>query len=140
MKHILLFALLILAFTTFGQDLRKKFYGTYEGVIPTYNLDIGGQVVEVKSVRIKIELNEGEITQDIGNTSKKGTWKIIYEGKNYFILSAALEGQTVEERIVVYKKGHKLSREGIYPQPAAELNKIQEPSGGTQKRGMKYKK
>ena len=139
MKNFLFLALLILASTAFGQDLRKKFYGTYEGVIPAYKLDIGGEVVDVKSVRIKIEIQEGEITQDIGNTSKKGTWKIVFEGKSYFILSAALDGQTIEERIIVYKKGHKLSREGIYPQPAAELTKIEGPSGGTQKRGVRYK-
>lgn len=87
-------------------------------------MDIGGDIVTVQSSTIRINLQEDFIEQEIGNVSRKGKWKLYFEGKTYFILKMKLEGQVVEERVILYKKSSKITREGLFPQPSAELNKI----------------
>jgi len=45
----------------------------------------------------------------------------MFEGKKYFLLYVKIEEKLAGERIVVYKKGKKISRDGLYPQPSAFL-------------------
>jgi hypothetical protein len=123
MKNWLIICFLFVASTGFGQHLKKKFYGTYTGVIPAYKLDIGSDVVDVASASITIVLSADGVVQQLGNSTKNGTWKIISTEKNYFILSLRLEGQLAEEQVVLDKKSKTMVREGIFPQPDAELAK-----------------
>lgn len=121
MKNLLLLSFLLLACTGFGQHIKKKLLGTYEGAIPAYTMDVGQGVVEVFQTTIIIELTENGVVQQLGNMKRKGTWKITETDKQYYILVLQLDGQLAEERIILYKKGHTMKREGIFPQPDATL-------------------
>lgn len=122
-RQILIFLLIgFLAHSASAQiKLKRKYYGTYEGQINGYKFDAGQKLVEVNSVPIQIEINSGYLTIQIGKLTTKGNFEILFEADEYYVLDATMENQYVGERIVVYKKGKKISRDGLYPQPSTLL-------------------
>lgn len=122
LNKILILSFLLFSTYSFTQ-VKPKYFGDYEGVIPTYKLDLGGDVVSVAESSIRVKINEKSIEQTIGNETKSGTWKLYFEGKTYYIINVSLDNQNSKERIVIYKKGDRLKREGIFPQPSADLKK-----------------
>mgnify|MGYP000128209007 CR=1 FL=1 len=86
-------------------------------------MDVGEEVVNVSSSAIYIEIGKEDITLAIGNNSLHGTYKVLFMAKTYYLLDVNIDNQLASERVMVYKRGKKLSRDGMYPQPVAELKK-----------------
>lgn len=103
------------------KSIKRKYYGTYEGQINGYKFDAGDKLVEVNPIPIQIEINVGYLTIQIGKLTTRGDFEVLFEADDYYVLDATMENQSVGERIVVYKKGKKISRDGLYPQPSALL-------------------
>jgi hypothetical protein len=107
-----------------AQVLKKKYFGSYAGTLPGYKIDLGTDVVSVNPAEIKISISsDGALTQQIGDELKKGMWTFFIEGEKYFVLDVLFEGQLIKERVIIYKRGHAIGREGIFPQPTAILKK-----------------
>ena len=126
MRKFLIAFFLIVPIAIFAQkpiDLKKKFYGGYKGTIPSYKIDTGTEVVEVGACEIFIEINANDINLAIGKNNLHGTYRVMFEAKSYYLLDVKVDEQLATERIMVYKRGRKLSRDGMYPQPVAELSK-----------------
>ena len=120
----------ILAFTfplmTYGQkkfELKKRFLGSYKGEVPSYNIDTGDKIMKVSSSAIYLELNKDDLNLTIGNNKLHGTYTVMFMAKTYFLIDANIDNQLATERFIVYKRGRKISRDGMYPQPVTELNK-----------------
>lgn len=127
MRQLLLIGFLAMAVSSFSQkeiDLKKKFFGAYKGVIPSYKMDTGDAVIEVGEAEIMVHISDGKIEINIGKNALHGIYEVMFEAREYFLLDAQIEGQIANERIMVYKHGKKLSRDGMFPQPIAELRKI----------------
>lgn len=124
MKQLLLLLFLAISLFGSGQTLKKKYFGTYEGTIPGYSMDIGADVVDVKPVMIIIELNGPTLVQSIGKTVQRGTYTVNSSERGTFTLLFTPENSLVTETITLYTKGKRLVRNGVYPQPAAELKKL----------------
>ena len=108
----------------FGQGkLKRKYHGTYNGKINSYKLDTGAEVLDVGAVPIQVELGAGFLNVHIGKTTSKGNYTILFEAEEYFVLDAVMDNNSIGERIIVYKKGDKISRDGLFPQPSAVLYK-----------------
>lgn len=123
-RFLFIFLLVLVATPAEAQvKLKRKFYGTYEGQITAYKFDAGDKLVEVNEVPIQIEINSGYLTIKIGRLITNGTFEILFEADEYYVLDATMENQYVGERIVVYKRGRKISRDGLYPQPSTLLFK-----------------
>jgi hypothetical protein len=84
-------------------------------------MDSGRDLVAVDSAMISVEILDSTVNITIGRNKLKGTYYVMFEAKTYFLLDCRMEGQLAGERIVVYKKGKKISRDGLYPQPNAFL-------------------
>lgn len=126
MKKSLLFLLFFLPVVLSAQktiELKKKYFGTYEGKISSFKMDAGNDLFNVDSTAIQIEITENRVVFTIGRNKLEGTYYVMFEAKKYFLLDCRIEGQLAGERIVVYKKGRKISRDGLYPQPNAFLYK-----------------
>lgn len=102
-------------------DLKKKYFGVYEGKISSFQLDSGKDLIEVDSSQIIISISEKTIDFTIGKEKLNGTYSVMFEGNKYFLLDCRIENQLAGERVVVYKKGRKISRDGLYPQPSTFL-------------------
>jgi hypothetical protein len=106
---------------TLRKSIKRKYFGTYEGQINGYKFDAGDKLVEVNPIPIQIEINSGYLTIQIGKLTTRGDFEVLFEADDYYVLDATMENQNVGERIVVYKKGKKISRDGLYPQPSTLL-------------------
>lgn len=102
----------------------KEIFGKYKGTIPAYKIQSDNSILEVGASAIYIDLVEDIIDVKIGNMQMHGTYRILFKAKTYYLLEARMEGQTYSERIKMYIKGKTLEREGLYPQPKTELEKI----------------
>ena len=128
MKKVLLFFLLLVNFTVLSQTtkgLKKRFLGTYAGFISSYELKTPTPIF-VDSVEIKITIEKEQISFSIGTHQYSGSYKLLLETKKYIVLECTIENQMATERIMVYKRGKHLSRDGLFPQPNAELFKIKQ--------------
>jgi hypothetical protein len=121
-KPILLVFLLLFAFHAPAQ-LKKSYLGRYAGEIGSYEINTGQELFTVQPVDISVHITRDSLTLHIGHRSFTGTYAILLETHTYILLEALLHGQIAPERIVVYKKGKKISREGIKPQPDVVLKK-----------------
>ncbi|OFZ37109.1 MAG: hypothetical protein A3D92_18445 [Bacteroidetes bacterium RIFCSPHIGHO2_02_FULL_44_7] len=127
MRHLLIITLLLFSAHSFAQkdiELKKKFLGAYKGTIPSYMMDTGEQIIEVSSTDIFVNITDTDITISIGNNALHGTYEVMFEAKDYFLLDVKIDDQLANERILVYKRGKHISRDGMFPQPLAELSKV----------------
>ena len=126
MVKLILTLLLILPISLSAQKeytLKSRFLGQYKGEISSYNIDTGKKIMKVSSSAIYIELEKEKITITIGNNQLTGTYAVMFKAKKYYLIDARIEDQLATERIIVYTRGRKLSRDGMYPQPVTELLK-----------------
>lgn len=122
---VFLFVLLSnVGFTQTNITLKKKYFGSYIGEIPSYSVYTNDTVIEVAATTIKIKIGAKEIGFEIGKNTFAGSYKVLLQANNYFLLDCVMPNQLATERIMVFKKGKKISRDGLYPQPMAFLNKI----------------
>lgn len=127
MKHILLIGLLLTSGLVFGQkdiSLKKKFRGYYEGIIPEYSIQSNGELHFVSSTPISITIGADVVQVRVGDNEMMGTYEVMFKAEKYFLLDVDVDGQLANERIMVYKKGKKLSRDGMFPQPVTTLKKV----------------
>ncbi len=127
-QRLTFFILLVLPLFSNGQKLvdevKKKYFGTYLGEIPTYSLDTGTDLVQVNATDLKIQLDADYVIVDLGKEHFTGTYSVLFQGVDYYVLTVQLEEQLSPERLVVHMKTKSMTREGIYPQPNAELKKL----------------
>lgn len=104
-------------------ELKSKFHGKYSGEISSFQLDAGKSLVNIDSTNITVEILDSTVNFLIGRNELKGKYFVMFEAKKYYLLDCKIENQLAGERIVVYKKGKKISRDGLYPQPNSFLYK-----------------
>lgn len=123
--NIILF-LSCVSLVSFGQQeisLKKKYFGKYRGTISAYQYESDNRLINVAESEILIDLFKEEITIKIGKNENRGSYEVMFEADDYFLVDAKMEGVLATERILVYKKGKKLGRDGMYPQPVCELER-----------------
>lgn len=126
MKYVLFilsFAFVSLSFSQKEIKLKRKYRGYYEGVIPGYDMLSNGELHFVSSAPIEITIGENQVQVKVGNNTMLGAYDVMFEADRYYLLDVNIEGQLANERIMVYKRGKKLSRDGMFPQPIASLKK-----------------
>ncbi len=105
-------------------ELKRRYFGSYEGIVPAYKLGTALDVVDVEESVIQIILNKGEISVTVGNRKIYGTYEVMFQADKYYLLDASMNGQLVNERILVYKRGKRIARDGLYPQPVSTMKKV----------------
>jgi hypothetical protein len=126
MRALILIFILVFASSANGQkdlELKRKYFGKYKGIIPAYSVDNGTTIVNVSETAIYIDLFSDYVSIKVGNNAMKGSYTVMFEAKDYFLVDARIEGQLATERLLVYKSGKRIGRDGMYPQPVCELNR-----------------
>ncbi|MCJ8292562.1 MAG: hypothetical protein HRT58_21690 [Crocinitomicaceae bacterium] len=103
--------------------LKRRYMAKYEGVVPAYSMGSALEIVDVDETPISITIGKGFIYTTIGDRKLQGTYEIMFEADTYYLLDATMTGQLANERILIYKRGKKISRDGMYPQPLSDLKK-----------------
>lgn len=103
--------------------LKRKYLAKYVGVVPAYSMGSALEVVDVDETPITVTIGKEVIYTTIGERKLQGTYTVMFEADTYYLLDATMTGQLANERILVYKRGKKISRDGMYPQPLADLKK-----------------
>lgn len=104
-------------------ELKRKYLGVYEGIIPGYKVVSAQDILDVSPAPIRIKIGKNQVELTVGGNSLYGTYEIMFEAKSYYLMDVTVDGQLATERILVYKNGKHLSRDGMYPQPVTELKK-----------------
>lgn len=124
-KLTFIFAL-VLPLLSFGQkevNLKRKYMKSYSGIIPSYSMDVGDNIVEVTAVPISIQIEKDSVFFKIGQNKFQGTYTVMFEANKYYLINAVNDSQLANERIMVHKRGKSISRDGLYPQPMADLKR-----------------
>lgn len=108
---------------TLVTSLKKKNLGVYQGKIPAYNYVMDTLSVSVDETTIEIQLTANAVDITIGRINKKGSYHILFKGKDYYVIDAFFEGDLLTERLVLNEKRKTVLREGSYPQPNVTLVK-----------------
>lgn len=108
---------------TLVTNLKKKNLGVYQGEIPAYNYVTDTLSVSVDETPIEITITDNAVNITIGRINKKGSYHILFKGKDYYVIDAFFEGDILTERLVLNEKRKTILREGSYPQPNATLRK-----------------
>ncbi len=120
---IILFCTASLNAQTLVDDLKKKYYGIYQGEIPGYEYNTGTALIDVTPTSILVEVSEEYVILEIGKSKKSGSYTVLFKGDDYYVLDALFEGEPVGERLVVHQN-KTMTREGTFPQPNAKLEKL----------------
>jgi hypothetical protein len=126
MQKLIFIFVLALPLISLGQkevNLKRKFMKSYSGIIPSYSMDVGDNIVEVTATPISIQIDKDSVFFVIGQNRFQGTYTIMFEANKYYLLNAIIDGQLANERIMIHKRGRTISRDGLYPQPMSELKR-----------------
>ena len=120
---IFAFALPLLSFGQKEVNLKRKYMKSYSGIIPSYSMDVGDNIVEVTATPISIQIDKDSVYFKIGQNKFQGVYMVKFEANKYYLLNAVIDGQLANERVMVHKRGKIISRDGLYPQPMTELKR-----------------
>lgn len=126
MRKMLLFLLLVFPLMLSAQKeikLKRKYFGKYKGTVAAYKMDSGTELIDVSETPIVVLIDKEQIYITIGNRKLVGKYTVMFKAQKYYLLDAEIMDQLANERILVYFRGKRLSRDGMYPQPVTELKK-----------------
>lgn len=104
--------------------LKRKYFGKYRGTIASYEIEVGTELVKVSETPIYVTIErDNQVAIVIGNNKLYGKYDVLFKADSYYLLDCKMQGQLASERILVYKRGKHLSRDGMFPQPVTELKK-----------------
>ncbi len=104
--------------------LKRKYFGKYKGTVPAYEMNTGRDLIQVSETPIMLLLSKGQVSMTVGSRNRIGTYEVMFKTSNYYLLDVTMDGDVVSERLLVYVRGKRISRDGMYPQPVAELKKF----------------
>jgi hypothetical protein len=105
-------------------QVKKSYFGKYVGTIAAYEMSAGAsERIQIGTSAIEIQLSAKEIVVVIGTKTNKGIWTLVSENKTNFVIEGKMDNSSATEKILIYKKGKKIVREGIRPQPDVMLKK-----------------
>jgi hypothetical protein len=124
--RIFFLSLIVVVFssTAFGQSkLKKKFRSTYEGTIPSYQIKMGQEIVEVNATSIQVTISKDSLFLFLDKASYAASFELKkWENEKKLL---AFKVQFSEERLpeiyLLETKNKVLTRKGLYPQPDVEL-------------------
>ena len=93
MGKYIIFVLLLLPVFTFGQrksDLKRKYFGAYEGVIPGYCMESSEDMMFVSGASIRIEIEKSKLHIRIGQYLTSGTYEVLFIAKKYYLLDVKI--------------------------------------------------
>jgi hypothetical protein len=123
MKLILL--TFFVSFSIFSTaQIKKRDQGVYKGLISSYEINTGQNLIEVDSSAIFIKIENSSFTIKIDNVQYEGTYEVEKREKRNYVLKAKTGYSDIKEEIILFGRDKIMKRKGIFPQPDARLRKL----------------
>ncbi len=106
-----------------AQKIKRKYRGSYEGIIKSYKINSGEDYLTVKETPIHILVEKKKLIITIGNIKIEGVPELKNINRNNIELILKRPNDFGTEKIRVFRKNKTIIRKGISPQPDAELLK-----------------
>ena len=119
MRNYLLFGILffvLIACSSSDKLFPKKYLGSYHGVQEVYEITMDGTSIQVPSAQYELVLDYGKLWMSSPKQKIAGTYEVKAETELYYTFIVNLESGVVEEW-QLWKKGNKLIRKPMAPQP-----------------------
>ena len=119
MRNYLLFGILffvLFACSNSNKLFPKKYLGSYHGVQEVYEITMDGTSIQVPSAQYELVLDYGKLWMSSPKQKIAGTYEVKAETELYYTFIVNLESGVVEEW-QLWKKGNKLIRKPMAPQP-----------------------
>ncbi|RFC53694.1 hypothetical protein [Brumimicrobium aurantiacum] len=119
MKNIIITGALLLILVscgTSGNLFPKKYLGEYQGVQESYELSMNGEPVTVPETQYELLLDYHTLWMTTPRQKIEASYELKAETDMYYALLVEIESGVIEEW-QLWKKGEKLIRKSIAPQP-----------------------
>lgn len=105
-------------------QVKKRDQGVYKGLIASYKINTGQELIEVDSSEVLIKLQKSSFSIKIDNIEYEGTYEVDKKEKRNYILKVKTDYSDIKEEIILFGKDKIMKRKGIFPQPDARLRKL----------------
>ncbi len=118
MKNYILFGILFFLMFSCGSSnmFPRKYLGTYHGIQEAYEVSMNGEPITVPSAKYELILDYGKLWLTSPKQKLEANYEVKLETEMYYHLVVELETGVVEEW-QLWKKGKKLIRKTVAPQP-----------------------
>ena len=121
---LFLLTLFIGASSLYYSQVKKRELGYYQGIISSYTLNTGQELISVDSSVILVWLEKDRISFKLDNKEYRGTYSVKERNKRNYILMAKLSFSDIEEELRINGKNKIMWRKGLFPQPDSNLKKL----------------
>ena len=132
LKSIMILGIVASCLSFYAQEavlVKRKWLGTYNGIVPAYRLNTGNELLDVESDNLSIILSKASFSISFGAFSYTGQYTTVVKNKNKLRIEGKIEGRTVNEYFLIDRKKKQLTRSGIIPQPDSTLDKLRKKQG-----------
>ncbi|MDA9161471.1 hypothetical protein N9O13_03670 [Crocinitomicaceae bacterium] len=105
-------------------QIKKRDQGVYKGLISSYEINTGQNLIEVDSSEIFIKIENSSFTIKIDNVQYEGTYEVEKREKRNYVLKAKTDYSDIKEEIILFGRDKIMKRKGIFPQPDSILKKL----------------
>lgn len=119
------FLMAIIALSSCGNSsalFPHRYIGKYHGIQPAYQVQMNGAPIKVPSENYTLVLDYGKIYLTTDEKTTVAHYSIKAETKMYYSFTVELKNGTIEEW-KLWKKGKRLIRQPIIPQPKTIFSK-----------------
>ena len=105
-------------------QIKKRDQGVYKGLISSYEINTGQNLIEDDSSEIFIKIENSSFTIKIDNVQYEGTYEVEKREKRNYVLKAKTDYSDIKEEIILFGRDKIMKRKGIFPQPDSILKKL----------------
>ena len=120
----LLFSIFTIHLSAQAPKLKRKWQKYYVGKIPSYEISLNNQVVQIDAVQISIRLSKDSVYIQVGLAKWTGSYIVTKSEKKKIEISGTMIGTGIPEILELDVKERKLIRKGLFPQPDAVLSRV----------------
>jgi hypothetical protein len=104
--------------------VKKRDLGYYKGIIPSYTINTGQELLSVEACNMLIRLEKERISFKLDNKEYNGTYSVKERIKRNYTLKVKLDFSDIEEELRIEGKNKSMWRKGLFPQPDSNLHKL----------------
>ena len=121
---LFLLTLFVGSASLFYSQVKKRELGYYQGIISSYTINSGQELLTVDSSLIFVWMEKDSVSFKIDGKEYVGTYSVKQRIKRNYVIKAKLGFSDIEEELRIDGKNKSMWRKGLFPQPNSYLRKL----------------